>query len=152
MGTSRSNDIVTNDSVRIHYTEAGNGAPLVLVPGFSQSAAEFGKQIDDLGRDRRVIAMDHRGHGESDKTDHGYRVARLAADLRDLLEALDLRKVTLLGHSLGCTVIWCYWDLFDHGRIDRLILVDQGPLTSRDLLPNGHATSLVGRVGLEPTT
>jgi non-heme chloroperoxidase len=142
MAGRRNGYIVTNDSVRLHYAEAGAGAPLVLLPGFSQSAAEFGAQIDDLSRDYRVVAVDHRGHGESDKPQHGYRVSRLAADLRDLLEALDLRDVALLGHSLGCTVIWCYWDIFDRDRISRLILVDQAALTAADLAPAGRAADL----------
>ncbi|MGP4015044.1 alpha/beta fold hydrolase [Saccharopolyspora sp. 5N708] len=142
MGERRNGYIVTNDSVRLHYVEAGVGVPLVLVPGFSQSAAEFGAQIDDLSRDHRVVAVDHRGHGESDRPRHGYRVSRLAADLRDLLEALDLRDVVLLGHSLGCAVIWCYWDLFDRSRISRLVLVDQGPLAAVDLAPAGRAAEL----------
>ncbi|MCI2420592.1 alpha/beta hydrolase [Saccharopolyspora sp. K220] len=142
MGERRSGYIVTNDSVRLHYVTAGAGAPLVLVPGFSQSAAEFGAQIDDLGRDHLVVAVDHRGHGDSDKPPHGYRVSRLAADLRDLLEALDLRDVALLGHSLGCAVIWCYWDLFDRSRISRLVLVDQGPMAALDLAPAGQASEL----------
>ena len=117
--------VLTNDGVRIHYLEAGEGDPVVLLPGFSQSALEFDKQITDLSRDYRVIAMDHRGHGRSDKPAYGYRVSRLAADLRDLLDDLQLSEVVLLGHSLGCSVIWSYWDLFGGDRISRLILVDQ---------------------------
>jgi non-heme chloroperoxidase len=136
--------ITTNDGIRIHYTESGDGPPLVMVPGFSQSAAEFRKQIDGLSNDHRVIAVDLRGHGASEKPDHGYRVSRLAADLRDLIDALGLQKVTLLGHSLGCTVIWCYWDLFGGDRVDRLVLVDQPALTAAELAPEGHAAEMGG--------
>ncbi|MCI2422944.1 alpha/beta hydrolase [Saccharopolyspora sp. K220] len=135
-------DIATNDGVRIRYTMAGSGAVLVMIPGFSQSAAEFGKQIDELSHDYRVIAMDLRGHGNSDKPSHGYRVSRLAADLRDLLEALDLSEVTLVGHSLGCTVIWSYWDLFGSERISRLVLVDQAAIAAAELAPPGRAEEL----------
>jgi pimeloyl-ACP methyl ester carboxylesterase len=111
-----------------------------MIPGFSQSAAEFGKQIDGLSRFYRVLAIDLRGHGESSKPDYGYRVSRLAADLRDFIESLELQNVTLLGHSLGCTVIWCYWDLFGGQRVSRLVLVDQTPVTAADLVPEGEAT------------
>ena len=136
------NSIETNDGVRIHYVDAGRGEPLLLLPGFSQSAAEFSKQVDDLRRDYRVIAVDHRGHGRSEKPNHGYRVSRLAADLRDLIQALDLQNVTILGHSLGCAVIWCYWDLFGGERISRLVLVDQAAVTSAELVPPDEATEL----------
>ncbi|MFF3752458.1 alpha/beta fold hydrolase [Streptomyces sp. NPDC002018] len=142
MSRRSSGRITTNDGVGIRYLDAGEGEPVVLVPGFSQSAAEFGKQIDDLSRDYRVVAVDLRGHGLSEKPDHGYRVSRLAADLRDLVVTLDLRDATLLGHSLGCAVIWCYWDLFGDDRVRRLILVDQGAVTAVDLVAGERAADL----------
>lgn len=119
----------TGDGVGLSYIEAGpaDAPPLVMIPGWSQSAAEFKHQIDDLARDHRVIAVDMRGHGESDKPGHGYRIARLAADLHDLLEALDLRDAAVLGHSMGSSVIWCHLELYGPGRIGRLLLIDQGP-------------------------
>ncbi|MFD8073427.1 alpha/beta fold hydrolase [Streptomyces sp. NPDC059718] len=120
--------IRTNDGVTIRYTEAGNGPPLVLLPGFSQTAAEFRKQTDAFAASHRVLAVDLRGHGLSDKPAYGYRVARFAADLRDLLVGLDLWDVAVLAHSLACTVIWSYWDLYGGDRISRLVLVDQGPI------------------------
>jgi non-heme chloroperoxidase len=134
--------IMTNDAVGIHYVEVGGGPPLVMLPGFSQSAAEFRKQLDGLGSDHRVIAMDHRGHGASEKPEHGYRVSRLAADLRDVLEALELHKVTLVGHSLGCSVIWSYLDLFGGDRVERLVLVDQPAVTAAELVPEGQAQKM----------
>ncbi|MFI6078997.1 alpha/beta fold hydrolase [Actinoplanes sp. NPDC051343] len=132
----------TNDNVRMHYLTAGDGPPIVLIPGFRQSAAEFLKQIDDFRSDHRVIAMDLRGHGLSENTDHGYRVARLAADLRDLLEQLDLHDVSVVAHSLGVTVAWAYWDLFAGDRIGRLVLVDQAPIAASDAAPPGRAEEL----------
>lgn len=135
----REGEVVTNDGVLLRYTEAGAGEPLVLVPGFAQSAAEFGPQIDGLssGR-RRVVAPDHRGHGRSGRPGHGYRIARLAMDLHNLLDALALRDVALLGHSMGCQVVWSYWDLFGGERIARLVLVDQPPVISSVLAGAGE--------------
>jgi pimeloyl-ACP methyl ester carboxylesterase len=146
MDDQRSGTVHTNDGVCISYIEAGAGSPVVLVPGFSQTAAEFSKQIADLSHDYRVIAMDLRGHGRSAKPDHGYRVSRLAADLRDLVEELDLREITLVGHSLGCTVIWCYWDLFAGDRIGRLVLVDQAAITAADLASSTAEAAELGGV------
>ncbi|MEU3184309.1 alpha/beta hydrolase [Streptomyces sp. NPDC006923] len=140
-GEKRSS-VTTGDGVRISCAEAGEGAPLLLIPGIAQSAAEFRKQMDDLSRDHRVIAMDPRGHGESEKPDHGYRVSRLAADLRDLIETLELRDITLLGHSLGCSVIWSYWDLFGGDRISRLVLVDEPAVVAADRVPEERAAEL----------
>ncbi len=119
--------MITNDGVRLHYVERGSGAPLVMIPGWSQTAAQFEAQVEGLSARRRVIAIDMRGHGDSDKPEHGYRIQRLAADLRDAIEALALERVSLLGHSMGCSVIWCYLDLFGDGGLERLVLVDQMP-------------------------
>jgi len=66
-----------------------------------------------------------RGHGESDKPNHGYRMSRLSKDLDDFLTALDLHDVVLMGHSMGCSVIWGYLDLFGIDRLSKLILIDE---------------------------
>ena len=70
--------LTTNDGVRLHYVERGSGAPLVMIPGWSQTAAQFEHQTAGLSARRRVIAMDMRGHGESEKPEHGYKIQRLA--------------------------------------------------------------------------
>lgn len=120
-----SRHFTTSDGVDLHYLEAGTGPTLVLLPGWSQSAAQFHKQLDDLSDRFRCLALDYRGHGESAKPDHGYRLSRLAMDVREFLETQDLHDVTLLGHSAGCAVIWNYIDLFGEERLRGLILCDQ---------------------------
>tara|TARA_E500000075_G_C6941753_1_gene294845 strand:- start:448 stop:1122 length:675 start_codon:yes stop_codon:yes gene_type:complete len=68
-----------------------------------------------------------RGHGESDKPDYGYRVYRLAQDLHETINKLEFPTVDLMAHSMGCSVIWAYIDLYGQDRIGRLVLVDQAP-------------------------
>ena len=118
----------TNDGVRLHYIEAGSGKPLVMVPGWSQTAAQFRAQLAGLSDRYHVIAIDMRGHGESDKPDHGYRIQRLSADVHEFLVANGLTNVTLAGHSMGCSVIWGYWELYGKDRLAKLILIDQMPM------------------------
>ena len=115
----------TNDGVRLHYLEAGAGRPLVLVHGISQTAEQFKFQIEALGDRYRVIALDLRGHGESDKPDFGLKIHRLAQDLREALVAANARDVVLLGHSMGCSVIWAYWELFGADRLGKIVLIDE---------------------------
>lgn len=122
---AESRTISTNDGVNLHYFEAGEGQPLVMIPGWSQTAQQFKHQIEHFKENYRVIAIDMRGHGESDKPEHGYRLPRLAKDVHDVLTALDLQEVILLGHSVGCSIIWSYWELFGAARLQKLILVDQ---------------------------
>ncbi|KAI0597255.1 Alpha/Beta hydrolase protein [Biscogniauxia sp. FL1348] len=131
--TSTSGFVQVADGVRLAYNQYGPpSAPnLVLIPGWAQTAAAFRKQVQHFQARFRVTTYDHRGHGESDKPAFGYRVSRLAADLEALLAHLDLRDAALLGHSMGCSVIWAHWDLFaqqqQQGRVAKLVLVDQAP-------------------------
>jgi len=120
----------TSDGVNLHYLEAGSGPPLVMIPGWSQSAEQFKYQIDALSDRYRCIAIDMRGHGDSEKVDFGYKIQRLAKDVREILSDLELNEVTLLGHSMGCSIIWCYWDLFGSNRLSKLILADQPPFVT----------------------
>jgi pimeloyl-ACP methyl ester carboxylesterase len=128
----RSGEVRTGDGVTIRYLEAGQGEPLVIVPGWSCTAATWRHQLEGLADRFRVIALDMRGHGRTDKPEHGYRISRLAADLREVLDALDLTGVTLMGHSLGCVMTWSYLDLFGPHRLRRLVLVDQPAVLARD--------------------
>lgn len=128
---TRTGEVTTSDGVRLRYWEVGAGRPLVLIHGWSQSAEQFRYQMEALGDRYRIVAYDQRGHGESEKPDFGYKLGRLAKDLRDVLEALELRDVAALGHSMGCSVLWSYWDLFGPERLERLVFVDEPPfLTS----------------------
>jgi pimeloyl-ACP methyl ester carboxylesterase len=110
--------------------EAGNGQPLIMMPGWSQSAAEFGRNIEELAKDRRVIALDMRSHGESTKASGGHRIQRLAKDLSEVIAALEFDSVDLLGHSMGSSIIWSYLDLFGPERLRKLVIVDQAPMVA----------------------
>lgn len=114
----------------LSFIKAGDGPALVMLPGWSQSAEGWRKQIDDLAADYTVFALDLRGHGESSNASGGYRIARLATDLHEFLIQLDLDGVTLMGHSMGCSVIWAYLDHYGPDRVARLILVDQAPMVT----------------------
>ena len=82
----------TNDGVKLHYLEAGSGNPLVMIPGWSQSAMEFKYQLTGLSDKYHVYALDMRGHGESAKPNHGYRIQRLSADVHDFLAGEQSRR------------------------------------------------------------
>ena len=90
--------------VKLAVQERGAGAPpLVLVHGYTGSKVDWADVIDDLARDRRVIAYDQRGHGESTNlgVDESYNLEQLESDLSALLDALGPGPVHLLGHSMG---------------------------------------------------
>jgi pimeloyl-ACP methyl ester carboxylesterase len=116
----------THDGVTLSYLEGGKGHPLIMLPGWSQTAAMYERQFDDFCRIAHVIALDHRGHGESDKPDHGYRIQRLAKDLFELIDALRLAEPDILAHSMGAAVAWSYLSLSGAERPPRrLVFVDE---------------------------
>ncbi|KAJ2980267.1 hypothetical protein NQ176_g2740 [Zarea fungicola] len=132
----KSDFVETSDSVRLSYSRSGPATrTLVFIPGWRQTAAQWRKQVEHFNKNYDVITFDQRGHGESDKPAFGLRIARLAADLNDLLTSLALDNVTLIGHSMGCSVIWAFWDLYPnmHGKLSKVILVDQSPRMTADL-------------------
>jgi non-heme chloroperoxidase len=100
--TFKEGSFATSDGVKMHYLEAGSGNPypLVMIPGWSQSAMEFKYQLSGLSSKYHVYALDMRGHGESAKPNHGYRIQRLSADVHEFLVANNLSGVTLAGHSM----------------------------------------------------
>lgn len=114
----------------LNSIDRGSGEALIMIPGWSQSAAEFGRNIEELSNGRRVIALDMRGHGESDKPEGGYRVQRLAKDLDEVIDALGLKSVDVLGHSMGSSVVWSYLDLFGPAKLRKFIVVDQAPMAA----------------------
>lgn len=118
----------TSDGAALSYISAGQGKPIVMLHGWSQSAEQFKYQIPVFAEHYQVIAIDLRGHGESEKVPFGYRISRLAKDVQELIIALQLEKPHLLGHSMGCSLIWSYLDLFGLDGIDQLVLVDQSLL------------------------
>ncbi|KAF8065825.1 ydjP [Scenedesmus sp. PABB004] len=126
--------ITTNDGVRLAWEAAGpeDGPAVVLIHGWSGSRRYFDRNAPALAAGGcRVVRYDQRSHGESDAPPHGHHVARLAADLRDVLAALDVRDATLVGTSMGCAVIWSYVELFGLERVSRVVWVDQAPLQNR---------------------
>ena len=129
-GEIRQGSFKTSDGVKLNYLESGRGRPIVMIPGWSQTAAMFQDQIISFSEKYRVLALDMRGHGDSDKPSHGYRMSRLAKDLNEFLNGQGLSKVTLVGHSMGCSVIWAHWDLYGNDRTGSMILIDQAPCTT----------------------
>ena len=114
-------------NVTLSALKAGSGNPLIMIPGWSQSSEEWKGSAESLSAVRKVIALDMRGHGESEKLEYGYRVYRLAQDLHETINKLEFPTVDLMAHSMGCAVIWAYIDLYGQDHIGRLVLVDQAP-------------------------
>jgi pimeloyl-ACP methyl ester carboxylesterase len=117
----------TNDGVKIYYEVHGDGVPLLMIAGWTCTTGFWKKNLNDLAKTCKVITVDMRGHGESDKPAHGHRISRYAMDVRNLLNHLDLENVVALGWSMGAAILWSYIELWGNERLKGLICVDQSP-------------------------
>jgi pimeloyl-ACP methyl ester carboxylesterase len=96
-----------SNGVRLAYVEQGDpgGVPVVLLHGLSDSLHSFDLLRPLLPRAWRVFAVTLRGHGGSDKPEQGYAMPMLAADVAAFLDAFDIERAVLVGHSLSTSVV-----------------------------------------------
>jgi non-heme chloroperoxidase len=91
-----------SDGTQLAYEDHGTGRPLVLLAGWTLAADMWEYQVPFLVEaGYRCVLLDRRGHGRSDSPSGGYDLDTLADDVAALVEHLDLRDVTLVGHSNG---------------------------------------------------
>lgn len=113
-------------AVKLHYLDYGteNLPPMLCVHGGAGNAHWFDFVATRLARDYHVMALDLRGHGDSDPVDpSSYTYANYAADIDKAVHALGLRDFVLIGHSMGGTVSLLYAVTYP-GRVKKLIVVD----------------------------
>jgi pimeloyl-ACP methyl ester carboxylesterase len=99
------------DPVKLHYSEAGRGTPLVLLHGFPLTSAVWTKQKQQLAGRYRVISPDLRGHGQSPAPPGTYDMDTLAGDVLALLDSLNIEQAAIMGHSMGGYVTLAAWRL-----------------------------------------
>ena len=114
----------TSDGVKLHYLEAGSGPLLVFVPGWTMPAEIWDPQIRHFAATHRVVALDPRGHGRSEKPDHGYYPSRRAQDIGELLEHLGGQPAVVVSWSLGVLETLVYTQEHGTGYVRALVLVD----------------------------
>ncbi|MFE5399697.1 alpha/beta fold hydrolase [Streptomyces sp. NPDC056568] len=136
----------TVGGVRLHYVSGGHGEPLLLVPGWPQTWWAYRKVMPQLARRYRVIAVDLRGMGGSDKPDGGYDKKTMAADLHALVRKLGHRQVNIAGHDIGSMVAFAF--AANHPEATRKVALldtphpDQSEYEMRILYRPGTGTAL----------
>ncbi|WP_196955077.1 alpha/beta fold hydrolase [Hymenobacter guriensis] len=91
----------TVNGVRLHYVEDGSGPVLVCLPGWPQTWYSYHPIAAGLARHYRVIIVDIRGMGSSEKPAAGYDKKTMAQDIYELLRHLGVTKASILGHDIG---------------------------------------------------
>jgi len=117
------NRIITRNGVSLFWREWGHGAPVLFVHAWALQSQQWDYQFAALGDAMRCIGFDRRGHGRSDCPPRGYDYNTLADDLADVIAALDLSGLTLVGHSMGAAEIVRYLTRHGSSRITRIVLI-----------------------------
>jgi pimeloyl-ACP methyl ester carboxylesterase len=111
-------------SIDLYYEDVGSGSPVVLIHGWPLSGASWEKQRAALlAAGHRVITYDRRGFGRSSKPGSGYDYDTFAADLDRLLRKLGLKKVSLVGFSMGSGEVTRYLARYGSKRVRRAVLI-----------------------------
>jgi pimeloyl-ACP methyl ester carboxylesterase len=135
---------VDSGGVRVHYVDyGGDGPPLVFVHATGFLGVLWRPIAEELSSRFRVIAHDQRGHGDSDKPPDGYDFPAFANDLQHLIEALDLRRPLVAGHSSGATTAVVHAATYP-GVISRAVLIEPilpRPDWAKTTPPNGRTAN-----------
>jgi len=129
---------LTANGLRIHYLDWGGAGkpPLIMLHGIARIAHTFDHLAPKFADRYRVIAVDMRGHGDSDwHPDAAYLVEDYVTDLEELVRQLGLRGITLLGNSTGGRVVQVFAGLHPD-LVSALIVEDVGPERPRSIADN----------------
>jgi non-heme chloroperoxidase len=120
--------ITTRDGAQIFYKDWGTGRPVVLSHGWPLQSDSWEAQMLFLASNGyRCIAHDRRGHGRSTQTWHGNDMDTYADDLAELVTALELREMCLIGFSTGGGEVARYIGRHGTGRVAKVVLVSAVP-------------------------
>ena len=123
--------MLNRDGVKLFYDEAGRGGqPMVFVHGWTCDHTHFAPQFERFGTDRRVVAVDLKGHGQSDKPQTGpessYDISGFADDVAWMCHELDLERPVIVGHSMGGII--ALEVAAHHDIASAIVMVDAAPI------------------------
>ena len=112
------------DGTTLHYVTGGQGEPaIVFVHGWCSNATHFEAQLTAFSKTHRVLAVDRRGHGTSEVSEHGYNAQQHANDLTAVLDHEHISSAVIVGHAGGCpSVLQFATDAPE--RCEALVLLD----------------------------
>ncbi|GAA3828789.1 alpha/beta fold hydrolase [Streptomyces phyllanthi] len=106
LGDTFTSEFAEVNGVRLHYVSGGEGPPLVLLPGWPETWWEYRKLMPALAERHRVIAVDIRGMGASEKPESGFEKKTMARDIKELIHHLGYERAAVAGHGIGAMVAY----------------------------------------------
>ncbi|MDT5292970.1 MAG: non-heme chloroperoxidase [Mycobacterium sp.] len=131
--------------IELYYEDHGSGQPVVLIHGYPLDGHSWEKQVPVmLDAGKRVITYDRRGFGHSSQPSTGYDYDTFAADLKALIDTLDLRHIVLVGFSMGTGEVTRYLGTYGSDRVAKAALLGPIPpfLLQTDDNPQGVLQSV----------
>jgi pimeloyl-ACP methyl ester carboxylesterase len=117
------NQHATVNGVQLHYVEGGTGMPVICLPGWPQTWYSYHPVAIELSKSYRVIIVDIRGMGSSEKPLSGYDKKTMARDILELIQQLGLTKVHIMGHDIGGMIAMSF--AFNYPELtEKLIVLD----------------------------
>ena len=149
------NKIKLKDGVEIFYKDWGTGQPIFFHHGWPLSSDDWDAQMMFfLNHGFRVIAHDRRGHGRSTPTGNGHDMDTYAADVNELVTALDLKNVIHVGHSTGGGEAIRYAAKYGKGRAAKVVLISAitPTMAKTDKNPDGVPMSVFDEIRFNTAT
>jgi pimeloyl-ACP methyl ester carboxylesterase len=119
------------NTVTLHFTDQGQGTPLILLHGFPFNGTIWQQQARALSDHCRIILPDLRGHGQSPAPEGVYHMELMARDVLQTLDSLDIEKAVIMGHSMGGYIALAAWRLAPQ-RFQALGLISSHALPDTD--------------------
>ena len=130
-----------DDETKIYYEETGKEKKetVLIIHGLGSSHFKLKDFINEFRDEYHVVCYDHRGHGSSDSPKIHINIQRLAKDLNELIQYLDLKDINVIGHSMGAATVFNYINQFGTSKLKSLTVVDMSPYLRNDGWKGGIA-------------
>lgn len=127
-----------NRGVKVYYDTYGEGVPIVFLHPWTTNGGIWYFQTFSFARTNKVVVVDHRGHGRSDKPKSGYSIEEHADDLRAVMDAAGVQKAILVGNSIG-GMIAMQFNLDHPDRVIGNLILSSGTALGEGMPPEAGA-------------
>jgi 3-oxoadipate enol-lactonase len=111
------------NEIKICYEISGEGYPVILIHGFGSKKESWNAQVGAFSKYFRVIRLDNRGAGKSDRPDEPLTMDIIVEDIKGLMDFLQIEKAHIIGWSLGGTIVACFVLKYPE-RVSKVVLIN----------------------------